>query len=229
MSRGQTVPPPPTQAASPSSLLWQELKPKLAAWGGCTGPLCAMGASSSPALVLPVLGAQHSGSQPLTLHPPAPELPGAAQRGAGTSHLRVPEQQQEEEGGGEGLRYRLREPGEGGWGGLGHPRPPALQGAEQSCPHLWHFPGRSKGSPSPSGSNRPLHFRAAMRTKAKTTWWWMRSVCWGAGGGRWGWHVLPVPLPELGANGLLQAEAGSMGRWLWDPRVVLTGPRSWQR
>ncbi|XP_041271074.1 transducin-like enhancer protein 1 isoform X1 [Onychostruthus taczanowskii] len=36
-----------------------------------------------------------------------PELPGAVERGARASHRRVPERQQEEEGGGEGICYRL--------------------------------------------------------------------------------------------------------------------------
>lgn len=55
--------------------------------GCCTGALCALGACRSPALVLPVLGVGHSSLQPLTLRLPAPELPGTAQWGAGTSHL----------------------------------------------------------------------------------------------------------------------------------------------
>lgn len=115
--------------------------------GGCTGALHAPAAAHSPASVLPVLAAGHSGSWPLTLRPPAPELPGTAQRGAGTSHLRVPEQQQEEEGGREGLRYGLREPREGGLGGLWHPGPQAGRRAELPAPLA--LPRREQGQPQP--------------------------------------------------------------------------------
>lgn len=62
-----------------------------------------------------------------------------------------------------------------GLGGLGHPHP-LLQGNVWSCLRLRHFPGGSEGSLSPFVSNCPLRFRAAMQTKVKTTWWWMRSV-----------------------------------------------------
>lgn len=141
VSRGQTAPFP--QAASPSLLLRQELKPELVARGGYAGALGAPRASRSPALVLPVLGAGHSRSQPLTLCPPTPELPGAAQWGAGTSHLRVPEQQQKEEGGGEGLRYRLRESGAGGLGAS--PSPLAGQCVELPAPPA--LPRWERGQP----------------------------------------------------------------------------------
>lgn len=143
VSRGQTAPFP--QAASPLLLLRQELKPELVARGGYTGALGAPRASHSPALVLPVLGAGHSSSQPLTQCPPTPELPGAAQWGAGTSHLRVPEQQQKEEGGGEGLCYRLRESGAGGLGAS--PSPLAGQCVELPVPPA--LPRRERGQPQP--------------------------------------------------------------------------------
>ena len=115
VSRGQNTPSPPSSVPllAPSA----GAEARAGSTGGCTGALRAPGASRSPVLVLPVLGAGHSGSRPLMLCPPAPELPGTAQWGPGTSHLRVPEQQQqEEEGGREGLRYGLREPGAGGLG-----------------------------------------------------------------------------------------------------------------
>lgn len=62
--------------------------------------------------------------------------------------------------------------------GMGCPCP---HGCVRSCPCSWHIPAGSWGGLGPFGSNRPLCCRAAMQTKVKTTWWWMRSVL------GWGW------------------------------------------